>query len=321
MALKVVFMGTPEFSVSTLTEIVRVGHRVVAVYTQPPRPAGRGLAEVKSAVHMAADKLGLPVLTPASLKSPKQQAAFAAHGADVAVVVAYGLLLGPAILAAPKFGCLNGHASKLPRWRGAAPIQRAIMAGDNETAMMIMRMEKGLDTGPVCLTRSIGIDAQTTAGDLHDRLMAEAAPLMVEALRLLEQGELTGTPQVSQGVTYAAKISKAEAQIDFGRPAREVLAHIHGLSPFPGAWFEAAIVGGKTERVKVLRACVVEASGAPGDVLDGGVTIACRDGAIEFIEVQRAGKKPMSAAEFARGFNLPRGTRITMLATSQLSKT
>ena len=311
MPLKIVFMGTPEFSVPALKAIAGAGHEVVAVYAQPPRPAGRGMAEVKSAVHQAADALGSPVLTPKSLKGAAEQDAFAAHKADVAVVVAYGMLLPSAILAAPRFGCLNGHASKLPRWRGAAPIQRAIMAGDTETAMMIMRMEAGLDTGPVCLCETIAIYDNTTAGALHDALKVRGAALMVEALALLERGALPETAQAFDGVTYAAKISKAEAQITFDRPARDVLAHIHGLSPFPGAWFEAAPEGCKPERIKVLRARVTDGSGQPGAVLNDALTIACRDGAVQLVEVQRAGKKPMPAAEFSRGFALPKGTRLS----------
>jgi len=220
------------------------------------------------------------------------------------------LLLPPAILSAPRLGCLNGHASKLPRWRGAAPIQRAIMAGDSETAMMIMRMEQGLDTGPVCLTDPVSISQQTTAGELHDELMQRGAALMVKALELLEHGALPEVPQAMDGITYAAKINKAEAEIDFDRPARDVLAHIHGLSPSPGAWFEAAPAGGKPERVKVLRAELVDGHGAPGECLDTALKIACRSGAIRFIEVQRAGKKPMPATDFLRGFALPEGSRI-----------
>ena len=310
MALKLVFMGTPEFSVATLKAIVAAGHTVAAVYSQPPRPAGRGMMDVKSPVHQAADALSLAVFTPKSLKDPLEQSAFAAHKADVAVVVAYGLLLPQAILDAPRYGCLNGHASKLPRWRGAAPIQRAIMAGDRETAMMIMRMEAGLDTGPVCLEETVAITSETTASDLHDRLMACGADLTVKALGLMERGALTETPQQSEGITYAAKISKAEAQINFDQPAAQVLAHIHGLSPFPGAWFEATPEGGKPERIKVLRAKLTDGRGAPGEVLNNPLRIACRDGAIEVVEVQRAGKKPMQAQEFSRGFTLSPGQRL-----------
>ncbi|MEQ1578742.1 MAG: methionyl-tRNA formyltransferase [Hyphomicrobium sp.] len=310
MPLNIVFMGTPGFSVPTLKAIVEAGHKVVAVYSQPPRPAGRGMGQLKSPVQQAAEARSIPVLTPRSLKSPDEQAVFASLGGDVAVVVAYGLLLPAAILAAPRLGCLNGHASKLPRWRGAAPIQRAIMAGDTETAMMIMRMEEGLDTGPICLSEPVAISGGTTAGDLHDELMQRGAVLMVKALALLERGELPAIAQPHEGITYAAKISKAEAEIHFDRPAREVLSHIHGLSPFPGAWFEATPAGGKLERIKVLRARAVKGQGTPGEVLAGELTIACRDGALQLIEVQRAGKKPMAGADFSRGFALAPGTRI-----------
>lgn len=310
MPLNIVFMGTPGFSVPTLKAIVEAGHKVVAVYSQPPRPAGRGMGQLKSPVQQAAEARSIPVLTPRSLKSPDEQAVFASHGGDVAVVVAYGLLLPAAILAAPRLGCLNGHASKLPRWRGAAPIQRAIMAGDTETAMMIMRMEEGLDTGPICLSEPVAISGDTTAGDLHDELMQRGAVLMVKALALLERGELPAIAQPHEGITYAAKISKAEAEINFDRPAREVLSHIHGLSPFPGAWFESTPAGGKLERIKVLRARAVKGQGTPGEVLAGELTIACRDGALQLIEVQRAGKKPMAGADFSRGFAMAPGTRI-----------
>jgi methionyl-tRNA formyltransferase len=304
MALSVVFMGTPDFSVPTLMAIAGAGHRVVAVYSQPPRPKGRGLETVPSPVHQAALGLGIPVFTPKSLKGAAEQAQFASHNADAAVVVAYGLLLPKQILEAPRLGCLNGHASRLPRWRGAAPIQRAIMAGDRETAMMIMRMDEGLDTGPVCLSKPVAITPSTTAGDLHDILAREGGPLMAEALALLEAGRLPEHPQPAAGVTYAAKISKDEAQINFAMPSSDVLAHIHGLSPFPGAWFEAKPRGSQQpERIKVLRAKERDHSGgAPGAFLDSGRSIACSTGAIELVEVQRAGKKPMGADDFLRGF-------------------
>lgn len=310
MALKVVFMGTPDFSVPALQAIIAAGHDVVAAYSQPPRPAGRGLSDVTSPVQQAAEAAGIAVFTPKSLKSPEEQALFATHDADVAVVVAYGLLLPPEILKCPRYGCLNGHASKLPRWRGAAPIQRAIMAGDTQTAMMIMRMEQGLDTGPVCLSEDVAINEGTSAGALHDDMKVRGARLMVAALALLEKGELRECPQPPEGVTYATKISKTEAEIDFARPAREVLAHIHGLSPFPGAWFETAPQGGRLERVKVLRAALTDDKGEPGQVFHDGLTIACQEGAIRLVEVQRAGKKPMAAEDFKRGFMLPPGTRI-----------
>ncbi|MCB1484014.1 MAG: methionyl-tRNA formyltransferase [Hyphomicrobiaceae bacterium] len=309
MALRIVFMGTPQFSVPVLEAIVAAGHNVVGVYTQPPRPAGRGMAEQKSPVHVAAQSHGIGVSTPRNFKAAEDREAFAALKADAAVVVAYGLLLPKEVLDAPRLGCFNVHASRLPRWRGAAPIQRAIMAGDKETAVMVMRMEEGLDTGPICLSASIPIGPQTTAGTLHDELSAAGAPLMVEALKRLEAGTLTETPQPVVGVTYAAKIDKREARIDFARPANLVAVHIRGLSPFPGAWLELA---GKTpERLKVLNAEEVPGTGTPGEVIGDDLTIACTDGAVRLTRVQRAGKKPVSAEEFLRGFTLPVGTRLS----------
>ena len=309
MALRIVFMGTPDFSVPVLDAILKAGHSVVAVYSQPPRPAGRGQAEQPTPVHRFALERGLKVLTPLNFKSADDRAAFAAHDADAAVVVAYGLILPEAILDAPRQGCFNVHASKLPRWRGAAPIQRAIMSGDTETAVMVMRMERGLDTGPVCLTRTIRISTDTTAGALHDTLSAAGAVLMVEALALLEAGGLPSVPQSDVGVTYAAKIEKSEARIDFSREPSDAIAHIHGLSPFPGAWFEIAH-GNKQERLKVLRATVAAGSGVPGTFIDDRLTIACGRGAIRLVEVQRAGKRPASADEFLRGFEVPAGTVV-----------
>lgn len=309
MALRIVFMGTPAFSVPVLDSILRAGHSVVAVYSQPPRPSGRGQTEQPSPVHRFALEHGLKVLTPLNFKADEDRTAFAAHNADAAVVVAYGLILPAEVLNAPRYGCFNVHASKLPRWRGAAPIQRAIMSGDTETAVMVMRMERGLDTGPVCLTRAIPITPETTAAVLHDTLSEAGAALIVEALARLEAGTLTATPQPADGVTYAAKIDKSEARIDFSRTAAEVVAHIHGLSPFPGAWFEVAH-GGKPERIKVLRAAAIDGSGEPGVALDDRLTIACGQGAVRFIEVQRAGKRPAGAEEFLRGFPLPAGTVI-----------
>ncbi|MBS0243961.1 MAG: methionyl-tRNA formyltransferase [Proteobacteria bacterium] len=305
--MRIVFMGTPEIAVPTLAEIIGAGHEVVAVYSQPPRPAGRGMELRKSPVHAHAEAAGIPVLTPRTLKGEAEQAAFRAHEADVAVVIAYGLLLPKPILDAPRFGCLNMHGSALPRWRGAAPIQRAIMAGDTETAAMVMRMDEGLDTGPVCLAERIEIGGDMTAGELHDRMMLTGASLMVRALAALERGSLTETPQPAEGISYAAKIDKAETRIDFARPAREVHNHIRGLSPFPGAWFEAGPEG-KRERIKVLRSRLSEGHGAPGTVSEtkDGPVIACGDGAIRLAEVQRAGKKPISGAELLRGFTLGR---------------
>jgi len=313
LTLRIVFMGTPEFSVPMLAEIVAAGHEVVAVYSQPPRPAGRGMGERKSPVHDFAERSGLPVLTPRSLKGTAEQAQFAAHAADAAVVVAYGLLLPKPVLDAPRLGCLNMHASALPRWRGAAPIQRAIMAGDRETAAMAMRMEEGLDTGPICLAERVAITPETTAGELHDRLMLVGAGLMVRALAALERGSLACTPQPTGGVTYAAKIDKSETRIDFTSPAEAVRNHVHGLSPMPGAWLElpASIgAGGRPERLKVLRAVTIGASGDPGTVVDDALTIACGEGAIRLVEVQRAGKRPMPTTEFLRGCAIPVGTRF-----------
>ena len=310
MSLKLVFMGTPDFSVPCLDALVAAGHQVVAVYSQPPRPAGRGMSERKSPVHMRAEALGLPVLTPKSLKSPAEQEAFKDHGADAAVVVAYGLLLPRPVLEAPRHGCNNLHASMLPRWRGAAPIQRAIMAGDSQTAVMVMRMEEGLDTGPVCATRVVTIGGNTTAGELHDRLADEGAKLIVAALGELEAGGLKPVAQPEAGVVYAAKIDKSEARIDFTRPARDVHNHIRGLSPFPGAWFEAAGAAGAAERIKVLASELAEGRAPPGTVLDDQLTIACGDGAIRLVTVQRAGKRPMTADEFLRGFSLAAGATV-----------
>jgi methionyl-tRNA formyltransferase len=310
MPLDIVFMGTPDFSVPVLDAIVAAGHHVVAVYSQPPRPAGRrGLVEVKSAVHRRAEALGLSVKTPTNFKSETDRTEFAALRVDAAVVVAYGLLLPVAVLEAPRLGCFNVHASKLPRWRGAAPIQRAIMAGDTVTAVNIMRMDAGLDTGPVCLGREVQIGPATTAGELHDELARLGAELMVEALAQLKAGTLKAVPQPSEGVTYAAKIDKRETRIDFNQPARKVADHIRGLSPYPSAWFEAN-VSGKPERIKVLRASTVAAEGAPGVLLDDGLTIACGEGAIRIDELQRAGKQPMEASEFLRGSRLTPGTRV-----------
>lgn len=307
--LRVVFMGTPDFSVPTLAALAEVGHEIVAVYSQPPRPAGRGMAERKSPVHMHAEAMGYPVLTPRTFKDEASRAEFAAHNADVAVVVAYGLILPQAVLDAPRHGCLNLHASALPRWRGAAPIQRAIMAGDVMTAAAVMRMEAGLDTGPVCLSVPVAITPEMTAGELHDILASRGAAAMVEALAQIEKGALACVPQPAEGVTYASKISKDEGRIDFARAAGEVHNHIRGLSPVPGTWFEVK-VDGRLERLRVLKAEVVDGSGAPGTVLDNAMTIACASGAIRILEAQRAGKKPMSVAEILRGFPLVAGLRV-----------
>jgi methionyl-tRNA formyltransferase len=309
MTLRIVFMGTPDFSVPTLAEILGAGHEVVAAYTQPSRPAGRGMAERISPLARFAASAGIAVKSPKSLKSEAEQQALAALHADAAVVVAYGLLLPGPVLDAPRLGCFNLHASALPRWRGAAPIQRAIMAGDAETAVMVMRMAAGLDTGPVCLTDPVAIGPDMTAGELHDELARRGASLMVRALAALERGLLQCTPQPAEGATYARKIDKAEARIDFAKPAREVHNRIRGLSPLPGAWFEAGAVGA-SERIKVLRAAPAEGEGRPGEVLDDALTVACGVGAVRLIELQRAGKKLMRAEEFLRGFPLPRGTTL-----------
>ena len=293
--MRVIFMGTPDFSVPVL-QALAARHDVVCVYSQPPRPAGRGKAERKSAVQVAAEELGLPVRHPLSLKGAAEQEAFAALDADVAVVVAYGLILPPPVLDAPRHGCLNIHASLLPRWRGAAPIQRAIMAGDPQTGVCIMQMEAGLDTGPVLMRQALEIGAEETALDLHDRLSVLGAELIVQALDGLP---LPAEPQPVEGVTYAAKIDKAEARVDFRRPAVEVDRLIRGLSPFPGAWVDVA-----GERVKLLRSRLAEGRGEPGQVLHG-FTIACGTGAVEVLEAQREGKRPMPAGEVLRGLVLP----------------
>ncbi|MGO4683120.1 methionyl-tRNA formyltransferase [Hyphomicrobium sp. 2TAF46] len=313
MPLNIIFMGTPDFSVPVLDAIAAAGHRVVAVYSQPPRPAGRGMAEVKSPVQRRAEELGLDVRTPVNFKNDADREAFAALKADAAVVVAYGLLLPQAVLDATRLGCFNVHASKLPRWRGAAPIQRAIMAGDTVTAVNIMRMEQGLDTGPVCLGRDVAIPPGMTAGELHDELSQLGAKLMVEALAEIETGAIDCVPQSTDGATYAAKIGKGETRIDFSRPASEVINHIRGLSPYPGAWFELSI-GNKPERIRVLAASEMDGRAEPrtlpGTLIDDRLTIACGSGAIRVERLQRAGKQPMAAADFLRGTRLPAGTRL-----------
>jgi len=299
-------MGTPDFAVPTLVELAGGGGEIAAVYTRAPKSAGRGMAARRSPVHEAAERLRLPVHHPATLKGDAAAEAFRAHQADVAVVVAYGLLLPQPILAAPKFGCLNIHASLLPRWRGAAPIARAIMAGDAETGVSIMRMEEGLDTGPVALTERVPIALDSTAGDLHDRLAKLGADLMTRALRALERGALAFKPQAEAGATYAKKIDKGETRIDWSRPWQEVHDHIRGLSPVPGAWFEMA-QGSQPRRVRALRSARGEGAGRPGLVLDDRLTVACGEGAVRLIEVQRAGARPLSAEEFLRGTPLPAG--------------
>ncbi len=311
MSLNIIFMGTPEFSVPTLRSLIDAGHKVRTVYTQPPRPGGRrGLDLQKSPVHQAAELLGLPVFTPINFKDPDERQRFRDLDADVAVVVAYGLLLPEAILSGTRLGCYNGHASLLPRWRGAAPIQRAIMAGDAKTGMMVMKMDKGLDTGPVALTREVEIGAAMTAGELHDRLMLTGAKAMAEAMNKLEHDELPLTAQPSEGVLYAAKIDKAETRINFDKPAADVHNHIRGLSPFPGAWFEAEIAG-RPERIKVLGSELAEGGGVPGNVLTDDLVIACASGAVRFTKLQKAGGKPLAAADFLRGTPIAAGTLLS----------
>ena len=298
--MRIIFMGTPEFGVPTFEKLLADGHEIIACYTQPPRPAGRGQQDKKSPIHLAAEAANVPVFYPVSLKDEEEQAIFASHNVDLAIVVAYGLILPKIILDAPKYGCLNLHGSALPRWRGAAPIQRAIMAGDKQTAIQIMAMETGLDTGAVCADKTIEITPNMTAGDLHDEMMQTGALLMGETLNALEQGNLRFTPQSEEGVTYAKKIEKSEAAINWQLPAREVLNIIHGLSPFPGAWSNFEIKG-KQARVKILRAELIQHNGKAGEILDNELIIACVEGALKIIQVQRAGKGVMSAQEFMRG--------------------
>lgn len=310
MSLRIVFMGTPDFAVPTLAAIKEAGHEVVAVYTRAPKRAGRGMAETRTPVHTAADLFDLPVLTPASLKSEDATETFRGHRADAAVVVAYGLLLPKPVLEAPREGCFNLHASLLPRWRGAAPINRAIMAGDSETGVAVMKMDEGLDTGPVALVERTAISQNETAGELHGRLSRLGAPLMVKALLALESGQLTFTPQPSAGVEYASKLSNAETRVDWSRSAAEVHNHIRGLSPFPGAWTEFETAKGP-ERLKPLRSEVADGNGTAGVLLDDMGLIACGANAVRLVTVQRAGKGPMAFSDFARGARLERGAAFT----------
>jgi methionyl-tRNA formyltransferase len=310
MPLRLIFMGTPEFAVPTLLELVAHGHEIAAVYTRAAKPAGRGMKLQLSPVEREARRLGIPVLTPATLKTPEAAAEFRAQNADAAVVVAYGMILPKTILDTPKLGCFNLHASLLPRWRGAAPINRAVMEGDNETGVMVMKMDAGLDTGDVAMAERMTITDAMTAADVHDALARLGADLMVRAMGALERGKLQLLKQGDQGVTYAAKIEKAEARIDWNKPARAVLRHIHGLSPFPGAWCEMPIEGEQV-RVKLLRCALVDLSGAPGEVLDDRLAVACKEGAIRILELQRAGKQPMKAEEFLRGTPLKPPMRLT----------
>jgi methionyl-tRNA formyltransferase len=308
MSLRIVFMGTPDFAVPTLIEIVGRGHEVVAVYTRAPKPAGRrGLDLTPSPIEREARRFALPVLTPTTLRGADAEGIARGHGADVAVIVAYGLILPKPILDAWPLGAFNLHASLLPRWRGAAPINRAIMAGDVDTGVMVMKMEEGLDTGPIAMAERVPIASDATAGDLHDRLARLGADLMVRALGAIERGSLTLTPQPEAGVTYASKIGKDETRISWARPWQEVHDHIRGLSPFPGAWFEIA---GEGARIKVLRTTKGEGAGVPGTVLDDQLTVACADGAVRILELQRAGRQAMKAGEYLRGTSVAAGTRL-----------
>jgi methionyl-tRNA formyltransferase len=310
MPLRLIFMGTPEFSVPTLLALHGHGHEIAAVYTRVAKPAGRGMKLQPTPIEQEARRLGIPVLTPTTLKTPEAEAEFRSHNAEAAVVVAYGMILPKSILDAPPLGCFNLHASLLPRWRGAAPINRAIMAGDAESGVMVMKMDVGLDTGDVAMAERLAITDAMTAADLHDALAPLGGDLMVRAMGALERGRLQLTRQSEDGVTYAAKIDKAEARIDWNQEARAVLRHIHGLSPFPGAWCEM-VIDGEPARVKILRCELASGSGEPGEVLDDRLAIACQHGAIRIIELQRAGKQPMKAVEFLRGTPLKPPMRLS----------
>jgi methionyl-tRNA formyltransferase len=303
--MRLIFMGTPDFAVPTLVELAARGHEIAAVYTRAPKPAGRGMDVQRTPVEQEARRLALAVHTPRILKDNEAQEAFRAHDAEAAVVVAYGLILPKSVLEAPRLGCFNIHASLLPRWRGAAPINRAIMAGDTESGVTIMKMDEGLDTGAIAMAERTPIGTDMTAGDLHDVLSRLGADLMLRTLAAAERGSLTLTPQPEQGVTYAEKISKNETRIDWSKPWKQVHDHIRGLSPFPGAWFEIDGV-----RIKALRSTKGEGAGAAGTALDDKLTIACGAGTVRLTQVQRAGKQPMSADEFLRGTPLKSGTRV-----------
>jgi len=303
MTLRLAFMGTPDFAVPTFAELIGAGHEISCAYTRAPRPRGRGMAEGKSAVHLFADSLGVPVRTPATLKSDEEQSAFAGLKVDAAVIVAYGLILPKAILDTPRLGCFNLHASLLPRWRGAAPIQRAIMAGDLETGIMVMRMEEGLDTGPIVMSDKVEIGRKISSV-LHDELAQRGANLMARAISALERGTLEEHPQDEGGATYAKKISRGEAKLDWTRPATELDRVIRGLSPYPGAWFEV-----KSERIKVLLAEPVSGVGVPGEML-ADRTIACGEGALKLITLQRGGRAAIDAGSFWRGFSLNPGESL-----------
>ena len=305
MTLRLAFMGTPDFAGPALSELVGQGHEIAAVYSQPARPKGRGLESEPSPVAKLAQTYGLPVRTPESLKSAETQAEFAALDLDAAVVVAYGLLLPKQILDAPKLGCFNLHASLLPRWRGAAPIQRAIMAGDEETGVMVMRMEEGLDTGPVLMAERTNIDRKTF-GELHDELSRFGADLMARALAALERGSIEEKPQASEGATYAKKLSKEETRIDWSKSDVALDCLIHALSPVPAAWCEA-----KGERLKILYAEPVPGEGAAGEIISDDLIVACGEGALKLLRLQRAGGRVMSGEELLRGFSLSKGTKLS----------
>lgn len=305
--MRIAFLGTPDFAVTCLAELVASGHEIACVYSQPPAPRGRGQDLKPSPVHAFAEGLGLPVRTPLSMKTPEEIEAFKALDLDAAVVVAFGQILVKDVLEAPIHGCFNLHASLLPRWRGAAPIQRAIMAGDRVTGVQVMRMGVGLDEGPILMSEQVAIADDDTAASLHDKLAAVGARLLPVALAAIERGVVQETPQAEDGVTYAKKIKSAEARIDWTRPAVEVDRHIRGLSPFPGAWFEAPSEKGPI-RVKALLSRVETASGAPGTALDDSLLIACRDGSIRLLKAQREGKGVQDAQTFTRGFPVPAGT-------------
>jgi methionyl-tRNA formyltransferase len=309
MSFRIVFMGSPDFAVAPLAALVDAGRSIACVYSQPPRPAGRGQKLRKTPVHAFAEARGIEVRTPRTLKSAVEQDAFATLDADLALVVAYGLLLPKPILDAPRLGCVNLHGSLLPRWRGAAPIQRAIMAGDKETGVQAMQMEEGLDTGPVYLTVRCAIEPDDTAGTLHDKLAALAGPLAVRTVEGLEAGLLIATPQAAEGMIYAKKIDAGEARIDWSLPAREVDGRIRGLSPFPGAWFELPTERGPV-RVRALGCRLSQGEGAPGELLDDALRVACGKGALRLLKVQREGKQPMAAEDFLRGTPLKAGMRL-----------
>ena len=306
MTLRLVFMGTPEFAVPTFTAIVGDRYKIVAVYTRPPRPAGRGMAVQASPIAHEAERFGLPVFSPKTLRETSAVDAMRAHHADAAVVVAYGLILPKPILDLFPLGCFNLHASLLPRWRGAAPIHRAILAGDRETGVMVMKMDEGLDTGPIAMTERVSIGPDATAGDLHDELARLGAGLMLRALTALEKGDLRLTAQSAAGVTYANKIDKSETRIDWSQSWNKVHDHCRGLSPFPGAWFEYPNAG----RIKVLRTTKGSGAGKPGRVLDDDLTIACGEGAVRLLELQRSGRQPMRVDEFLRGTPIPRASTL-----------